>query len=181
MKIKQLVAGAVLAIAFSTAANAAPVSFSFLGYGFSPPGPLNQIVGSINIADLTAGIGNTNLSASMDFGYSGALFYNYDPSGSTGTLQIYSAPSAMQFPGATEGANNFYIQLGVTALGALLFDIPEGGMSYSSATGGVFEGNIAQTPLPAALPLLASGLGMLGAVTWRRKRKAQATAAAAAA
>lgn len=30
------------------------------------------------------------------------------------------------------------------------------------------------TPLPAALPLFASGLGVLGFFDWRRKRKARA-------
>jgi hypothetical protein len=33
-----------------------------------------------------------------------------------------------------------------------------------------------QTPLPATLPLFASGLGALGLLGWRRKRKAQAAA-----
>ena len=33
-----------------------------------------------------------------------------------------------------------------------------------------------QTPLPAALPLFATGLGALGLLGWRRKRKAQAAA-----
>ena len=32
------------------------------------------------------------------------------------------------------------------------------------------------TPLPAALPLFATGLGGLGLLGWRRKRKAQAVA-----
>jgi hypothetical protein len=32
----------------------------------------------------------------------------------------------------------------------------------------------AATPLPAALPLFATGLGGLGLLGWRRKRKAQA-------
>jgi len=32
------------------------------------------------------------------------------------------------------------------------------------------------TPLPAALPLFATGLGVLGLIGWRRKRKAQAFA-----
>jgi hypothetical protein len=32
------------------------------------------------------------------------------------------------------------------------------------------------TPLPAALPLFATGLGGLGLLGWRRKRKAQALA-----
>jgi hypothetical protein len=34
----------------------------------------------------------------------------------------------------------------------------------------------AATPLPAALPLFASGLGAFGFLSWRRKRKAQAAA-----
>jgi hypothetical protein len=33
------------------------------------------------------------------------------------------------------------------------------------------------TPIPAALPLFATGLGALGLLGWRRKRKAQAVAA----
>jgi hypothetical protein len=36
---------------------------------------------------------------------------------------------------------------------------------------------ISSTPLPAALPLFATGLGGLGLLGWRRKRKAQAVAA----
>ena len=33
-----------------------------------------------------------------------------------------------------------------------------------------------ETPLPAALPLFATGLGALGLLSWRRKRKTQAAA-----
>ena len=36
---------------------------------------------------------------------------------------------------------------------------------------------VAATPLPAALPLFATGLGVLGLLGWRRKRKAAALAA----
>jgi hypothetical protein len=36
------------------------------------------------------------------------------------------------------------------------------------------QGTPGDTPLPAALPLFASGLGALGVLGWRRKRKAQA-------
>jgi hypothetical protein len=36
------------------------------------------------------------------------------------------------------------------------------------------EGIEATTPLPAALPLFASGLGALGLLGWRRKKKAAA-------
>jgi hypothetical protein len=36
--------------------------------------------------------------------------------------------------------------------------------------------NFAPTPVPAALPLFATGLGAMGLLGWRRKRKAQAAA-----
>ena len=38
-------------------------------------------------------------------------------------------------------------------------------------------GDVSATPLPAALPLFAGGLGLIGLFGWRRKRKAQAVAA----
>lgn len=39
-----------------------------------------------------------------------------------------------------------------------------------------FTLEIGQTPLPAAFPLFATGLGAMGLLGWRRKRKAQAAA-----
>jgi hypothetical protein len=41
---------------------------------------------------------------------------------------------------------------------------------------GTFAPEVAATPLPAALPLFATGIGGLGLLGWRRKRKAQAVA-----
>ena len=38
----------------------------------------------------------------------------------------------------------------------------------------VQSGGLGETPLPGTLPLFASGLGMLGLLGWRRKRKASA-------
>ena len=38
--------------------------------------------------------------------------------------------------------------------------------------GGEIRGQLAPVPLPAALPLFATGLGVLGVLGWRRKRKA---------
>jgi hypothetical protein len=42
---------------------------------------------------------------------------------------------------------------------------------------GIDNGPVSNTPLPVTLPLFASGLGALGLLGWRRKRKAQALAA----
>ena len=50
------------------------------------------------------------------------------------------------------------------------------GITASPASGGPSLGTdlAGTTPLPAAFPLFASGLGALGLLGWRRKRKAQA-------
>jgi hypothetical protein len=50
-------------------------------------------------------------------------------------------------------------------------------INASSLTGPLFVDGVAavgQTPLPAALPLFASGLGAVGFAAWHRKRKARA-------
>jgi hypothetical protein len=49
--------------------------------------------------------------------------------------------------------------------------------AYLSLSEGRGGGQDLATPLPAALPLFASGLGALGLVGWRRKKKASALAA----
>jgi hypothetical protein len=46
-----------------------------------------------------------------------------------------------------------------------------------SLSGSIVNGD-STTPLPAALPLFASGIGGLGLLSWRKRRKAAATAAA---
>lgn len=45
-------------------------------------------------------------------------------------------------------------------------------------TGDVVLGSVSTTPLPATLPLFATGLGALGLFGWRRKRKAAVAPAA---
>ena len=47
---------------------------------------------------------------------------------------------------------------------------------FSTAVNGGPSGDVASTPLPGTLPLLASGLGALGLFGWRRKRQAVASA-----
>lgn len=48
------------------------------------------------------------------------------------------------------------------------------GNVFSPGSVGLIDFRVAQTPIPATLPLFASGLGVLGLVAHRRKRKAAA-------
>jgi hypothetical protein len=64
-------------------------------------------------------------------------------------------------------------------IGHNVIDIDQG--EFTAASGLIpfgLTGYIAATPLPAALPLFASGLGTLGLLGWRRKRKNHAVIAA---
>lgn len=47
-------------------------------------------------------------------------------------------------------------------------------ISLTGVIAGASQAGAATTPLPATLPLLATGLGALGLLDWRRKRKALA-------
>jgi hypothetical protein len=51
--------------------------------------------------------------------------------------------------------------------------------NYDLVSKAIDPPGVATTPLPAALPLFASGLGALGLFDWRRKWKGAATTAAA--
>ena len=51
----------------------------------------------------------------------------------------------------------------------------DGGQTWISSTDSTHV-DLVNTPLPGALPLFATGLGALGLLGWRRKRKAQAAA-----
>jgi hypothetical protein len=79
----------------------------------------------------------------------------------------------------------------VDATGTISFDGEETGPTGFSPTGVFYAAMYTQpapggvitatftdttTPLPAALPLFATGIGALGLLGWRRKRKAQAVA-----
>jgi hypothetical protein len=80
---------------------------------------------------------------------------------------------------AIQNSGTYVLLFGVTNWADTAFD---SGLAFSGLTiGGVpieGEDDIAATPLPAALPLFATGLGALGLLGWRRKRKGAAAVAA---
>jgi hypothetical protein len=101
------------------------------------------------------------------------LDQKYLPLGSPGAACVGAA--CYQGPGTTLiGATNNSGTVSFTG------GLPNGATAYF-ALEGVLNGAtftaIPNTPLPAALPLFAGGLGVLGLLGWRRKRKAAALAA----
>jgi hypothetical protein len=77
--------------------------------------------------------------------------------------------------------NGGFLDLSGTGIVTLTGFDPTPGSFFLSGQGGTgvnltFSSTVSAVPLPAALPLFATGLGALGLLGWRRKRKALAAA-----
>jgi hypothetical protein len=97
---------------------------------------------------------NTGTGDQVDLaGFFGQLFV---PTG-------YSSGAALSDSAIYDGAT--FASLGITP-GTYVWSWDNGADTFTLTT----------TPLPAAFPLFATGLGGLGLLGWRRKRKAQAVA-----
>jgi hypothetical protein len=104
--------------------------------------------------------------------------------GVTGPTSYFGSDNVV-YPSATTVVDGF--GLGVLLANTDMIAIDPGGpynVQYSvnntTYTGETFTLTlVTATPLPAALPLFASGLGALGLFGWRRKRKNAAAVAAA--
>ncbi len=129
------------------------------------------------------GADTMNVAAGFNTGFS---FFYADQVGFTGTVSVYSGLNgtgtllaSLSLP-STPDPYTVWVPIGVTFAGTAESAIFSGSADYigfdditlGSSTPGA-------TPLPAALPLFATGLGALGLFGWRRKRKAFAAIAAA--
>jgi hypothetical protein len=91
---------------------------------------------------------------------------------------LVASPNAIIYD-PIAGAASFGGGIGITGLGFFQPDPPNGEISANIGADAIqydvidadADFTIATTPLPAALPLFASGLGALGLFGWRRKRK----------
>lgn len=90
-------------------------------------------------------------------------FISFDPT----TLELNGSTSGLTSNSQSAVLAIFLTQFGFTRpFGLLLENRPE-----STVRGTYLISTIAPIPAPAALPLLATGLGALGVLGWRRKRK----------
>ena len=133
---------------------------------------------------ITFGLNCTSCSIfdSIDVTTFNATSLTYDETPSNGEQASRALTFTTTIPGFF---NNFAITNDTFNNGGIIATVTQGGMVLQlNWTGGLvtpnqenifaatFTGTTpSQVPLPAALPLFASGLGALGLLSWRRKRK----------
>jgi hypothetical protein len=163
----------------------------------------NASISAITFDALTIGLNNAQVSIYTTNGalpgsslfsqtFTGAQFASVVPGGSVGGGPATTALVTVDPSGLSLSAGTYFISFfDPSFLGVALFSAGGSGQAVQIGCGGIcFEGGeslgfqiqgntiVSATPLPAALPLFAGGLGALGAITaWRRKRKAAALAA----
>jgi hypothetical protein len=182
------------------------VTFSATSFsGGAPPlytggtAPTDPVTGSFTITfdptktylDSTTGI----TLGSLNIALGSALSFDYSPNSYTIGVTTFDA-GELVVGGLDAGAccveltpstfDDFYLQIlnfaSTPAFNQLGYTIAANGDYFYSATGSsggsVSVTPVSATPLPAALPLFATGLGAMGLFGWRRKRKAPAAVAA---
>jgi hypothetical protein len=161
-----------------SAANAATVteSFNFTASGFvpNPPG-FPDWTGSFTITFDPTASGSQSGPLNAFFSNLPATYgaFSYGLTGPGAFLSIFNDSTCSgSFCAINSGADQAVLKLIVAASGGLTL----GGAIVGSTTSprDIFEsfaGTVTPTPLPAALPLFATGLGVMGLLGWRRKRK----------
>lgn len=91
----------------------------------------------------------------------GTALINPDPALITNSWALYGTTALLRSPGA--GQTSFWAD-------------DEHFAAHAQQLEGALFIEVANSPLPATLPLFASGLGAIGLLSWRRKRKAAAVA-----
>ena len=184
---------------FDLTSNKSPASYS--GMWIEPGGSLtlagitqlsanyNMLGGSFGGGSPRFGIADSNdnqIWAYWGTPLGGASFSNPNPNNtfaSTGNFADLAATDVRFYIGNTGMTwSQLLSAVGDMVVAYIVLDL-DGGWSAGdqhmlvnnfTLNGDVFAAAGAETPLPGALPLFTSGLGALGLLVWRRKRKATA-------
>jgi hypothetical protein len=188
--------GAVAAFAFAAPAMASPITYTEVGTGsgtldgtmftnqlvtITMPGDTTNItnpnsgffqnlVGTTTVTVAT--VGTDTLPTGRVFVVQTSQVAGFEdtslPEVIMDTSNSAFATYALGAIGPTSGASAFNVGPFATGSGKTFTLSAMGDTTFSATTG------VSAVPLPAALPLFASGLGALGLLGWRRKRKALA-------
>ena len=151
----------------------------------STQGPYDGVedtyIGVVNNTSMS--ISSISLSSTQDiFGFDGDGIGGGSYTGQSGTVQ-YGTPNSSDTSGYG-GPDGFFtnIDIASTETGTLNFITPlaPGGTTFFSLEEALdsasFTAQVSATPVPAALPLFATGVGTFGFFGWRKKRKTAAKA-----
>jgi len=188
-----LTAALMAAAAFADSASAATISFggSFSGVGSGGSPPVFNESFSGTGTDATFGAFNITESATIDLTgaptvqvSNGNVAFDFVPGGftasftGTGTASGPSATVAITFSilsGLLSGETGTLNGTGIFNSDTRVLDVTYNGtITGPGPLLGFIDGptvDVSATPLPATLPLFVSGLGGLGLLGWRRKRK----------
>ena len=186
-KLALLMASAVLIAFQAPGANATTFDWSYNGGGsIMGSGTFDAIDqgGGAFLVDAITGTANGQSITGLDgYAVSDQMIYTTSP---------YLDTNGVAFTVADGSAYNFYWWPTGTLLpsydcGSATYCLIGPGVAgsdggYDPTTGLAtdtkvpIDFSLTETPLPAALPLFGSGVGALGLLGWRRKRKAQAAA-----
>ena len=134
--------------------------FSFTAANFITADAFGQVLDSCSIVGDTCTTADFDVSTNQFGGLEDLIVFKVDSSSSSGFL--FFAQGAL-------GAAGVYNSIGIPAGTPCCYG------SFATAVLTVRDGTSGVVPLPAALPLLASGLGAFGLFGWRRKRTASST------
>jgi hypothetical protein len=157
---------------------------SLVGTGVTQNPGVQANIASLTLSQTFGGTVYTGLSGPTSFGSGGpfgvssssgppvAIVGNFTPT----TMQILFVPTGYMSDSVLATSTDTWNNATLASLG-----LTPGTYVWTWGTGAdqSFTLEIGQTPLPAALPLFATGLGGLGLLGWRRKRKSAAPIAAA--
>jgi hypothetical protein len=176
MKTKLLGLMAIAAVfGWSPPANASTYNVSFTIDGVSVTGTIMTDCDSCTLSL------NTDF-VSWSFTLNGITSIAGGPSGVTitGTSVLSASSGDIIFDPTVSGTDTFASGSNSLEMEAgkltLIDSVIGGGSEFERRSTAAIIARSAVTPLPAALPLFATGLGGLGLLGWRRKRKAQAAA-----
>jgi hypothetical protein len=134
------------------------------------------------LTNIAVTIGNYSMSGALDIGFTRTDVFSFSRSSELlaqgflnssyilqGDVSTFSAVYSDLFhPASYSYPNSGYMSLGNFS----------GGSDITYANAEIDSSSLQITPLPAALPLFTTGLGALGLLGWRRKKKGTATLAA---
>ena len=178
-----------VALVAATTANAAPISlqYDFTAqdfFSFFGPPPTDPVIGSFTVSYDSAAGGGGAASAVDDFTIGS---FTYDATNTAFNAAPNGSSLTIAFGSAVPGFDTFMLQFTVDTLGEPI--VGPGAFSYTTSLTGFamfqtinvdittssIEGQVFPNPVPAALPLLISGIAGLGLIGWRRRKETSHT------